>query len=144
MACYMCSLPICRNRKVKDFGVFKIPTHEPTCSRWLRFLIDNGKRDPQMGKVYRLCEQHFDPSDIVMVGTKKCLKKGSVPIFGVQEAELEEITEAQIQVLKEERKRFVCVCDFAFKFRKTVKFTFHKNSNFLREIIEFLTNANGF
>jgi hypothetical protein len=73
-----CSVMNCSGGSDRSVSLFKIPKETGLREKWLNFLVQSG-REIRYDVEYKVCEQHFLPSDIIMCETKKILRSGFVP-----------------------------------------------------------------
>lgn len=79
----LCSLKSCVNKQSSLISLFKIPKSIITRQKWLEFLLENGNKSVKENATYRLCEDHFQPNQIILMDGKKRLSKDSIPSNGL-------------------------------------------------------------
>lgn len=76
-----CSLKSCKTKSGDLHSIFKIPIDPVLCEKWKFFFKNHGHLNIDKIKVLRLCELHFDPSDIIKTDHRTHLRPGSVPSY---------------------------------------------------------------
>lgn len=69
-------------------SLFSLPKNDESRVKWLNFLISSGK-EVHENVFYRICENHFLPTDFINCEKIKRLKPGSVPSILLPEHKLE-------------------------------------------------------
>lgn len=78
-----CSLKSCKNKSGNGSSIFNWPKIEAIKNKWKNFMAFHGNSQENILKCtnLKLCENHFDPNDIIKVGMKTRLKQGAVPLY---------------------------------------------------------------
>ena len=78
-----CSLRSCKNNSGNGSSIFNWPKIEAIKNKWKNFMAFHGNSQENIhnSKTLKLCENHFDPSDIIKIGMKTRLKQGAVPLY---------------------------------------------------------------
>ena len=73
-----CSVNECFSVKNGSKSFFNLPSRPETAHKWLNFLALSGKKVHE-NVLYRICENHFESSDIKVCKNKKKLKPNVIP-----------------------------------------------------------------
>ncbi|XP_018375611.1 PREDICTED: uncharacterized protein LOC108769238 isoform X1 [Trachymyrmex cornetzi] len=73
-----CSAPRCTNSNKERYGCINFARDPKLRQKWINAV---GISDWKPPKSAVLCEVHFDPSELFRIGTKKIIRKGTIPSF---------------------------------------------------------------
>lgn len=76
-----CSAPNCKNKNSDSIVVFKCPEDSRNRDLWKQVLVSYGKKEEDIKKTIRLCQNHFRQEDIIIIKGKNCLKKEAIPLI---------------------------------------------------------------
>lgn len=75
---FKCKIEGCESKNIDSISMFKVPTEQNMRKKWIQSIEKNQSFDYLCGS-YRICELHFNKSDILERGHRIDLKPGSIP-----------------------------------------------------------------
>ncbi|TGZ54663.1 hypothetical protein DBV15_12412, partial [Temnothorax longispinosus] len=75
---HTCCAPRCFNKSDEGYALMRFPKEEQHQKMWSDAIFGKNASKSSLENL-RLCEVHFDQSDLLVVGRRKEIKKGAIP-----------------------------------------------------------------